>query len=70
MILLQCYLLNTAGGSHSHIFFVKMVFKFPMYAVYDLKTKISGNYLILPFSDGCNNKQGNLHHHLFMLLET
>ena len=47
----------------------KMVFKFPMYAVHDLKTKIFGNISLLPFSDESNNRKYFFLNHIFMLLE-
>ena len=37
-----------------------MVFKWPMYAVNDLKANIFGGFLLFPFSNGCNNQQNNL----------
>ena len=68
-ILLQSPLCNTTDGSLSQNLLVNMVFKFPMYAVHDLKAKILGNSLTFPFSYRCNNKRVHLYYPLLVLLE-
>ena len=68
-ILIQCYLWNKVSGYLSQNFFVNMVIKFPMYDLHDSKAKNLGDYLPLPFSDGCDGKQEILHDQLSMLLE-
>ena len=39
--------------------YINIFFKFPMWAVHDMKSKISGNPLLSSFFDGCNNKKSS-----------
>ena len=64
------FLCKTTRGPLSRNLLANMVFRFPTYAVNNLKAYKLGNYLPFYFSGICNNKQGIFDYKLVVLLES